>query len=291
MDPGAHAPLVATRDARRPGGVVEAKDAPRRNAGKNPASNSSGCGLWVFDRQLEPTMRSWQEELLHTTEHAESKESLFQSIEASAKALGFEHCAYGLRVPMPVSNPRTVLLNNYPSLWQARYVEAGYVGTDPTVQHARRTQAPLVWNAKVFEGVPGMWEEAQSFGLRFGWAKSNLDANGVGGMLTLARSNEALSEAEVAANSLKMCWLAHMAHVSLSRLMITHLADESPSLTDREVEVLKWTADGKTSGEIADILAVSDNTVNFHIKNAITKLRTANKTAAAVRAAMLGLFN
>lgn len=131
-------------------------------------------------------MRSWQEELLHTTEHADSKESLFLSIEASAKALGFEHCAYGLRVPVPVSNPRTVLLNNYP---------------------------------------------------------------------------------------------------------ITHLADESPSLTDREVEVLKWTADGKTSGEIADILAVSDNTVNFHIKNAITKLRTANKTAAAVRAAMLGLFN
>jgi LuxR family transcriptional regulator len=110
-------------------------------------------------------------------------------------------------------------------------------------------------------------------------------------MLSLARSHDDLSEVEVADNSLKMCWLAHMAHLSLSRLMVASLADEAPSLTDREVEVLKWTADGKTSGEIADILAVSDNTVNFHIKNAVAKLGTSNKTAAAVRAAMLGLFN
>ncbi|MBF3912595.1 LuxR family transcriptional regulator, partial [Burkholderia pseudomallei] len=32
-------------------------------------------------------------------------------------------------------------------------------------------------------------------------------------------------------------------------------------------------------------------TVNFHVKNAILKLRTANKTAAVVRAAMLGLLS
>jgi LuxR family quorum-sensing system transcriptional regulator SolR len=236
-------------------------------------------------------MRSWQEELLHAAEVASSQDMLFRSIESSAQALGFEHCAYGLRVPVPVSNPRVVLLNNYPSEWRARYAAARYIATDPTVLHGRRSQAPLVWDAKVFESTPGMRDEARSFGLRFGWAKSNLDANGVGGMLTLARANEALSAAELAANSMKMCWLASMAHLSLSRLMVADVAVETPTLTEREIEVLKWTADGKTSGEIADILAVSDNTVNFHIKNAIAKLGTANKTAAAVRAAMLGMFN
>jgi LuxR family quorum-sensing system transcriptional regulator SolR len=30
--------------------------------------------------------------------------------------------------------------------------------------------------------------------------------------------------------------------------------------------------------------------VNFHVKNAVTKLQTTNKTAATVRAAMLGLL-
>jgi LuxR family transcriptional regulator len=236
-------------------------------------------------------MRSWQEELLHAAEGAHSQDTLFARIEAGAQALGFDRCAYGLRVPVPVCNPRTVLLSNYPSEWRARYLAAGYIRTDPTVLHGRRTQAPLVWDATVCEGAPALWEEARSHGLCFGWAKSSLDANGVGGMLTLARSSHALSEAELAAKSLQMCWLAQMAHVSLSRLIVAGLADEMPTLTEREIEVLKWTADGKTSREIADILAVSDNTVNFHIKNAVAKLRTANKTAAAVRAALLGLFN
>ncbi len=236
-------------------------------------------------------MRSWQEDLLGAAEGAKTQERMFESIQAGAKALGFEHCAYGMRVPVPVSSPKTVMLNDYPREWQARYCEAEYVAIDPTVQHCRRVQTPLVWSAKLFGTAEALWEEAQSFGLNHGWAKSSLDANGVGGMLTLARSRDAVSDSELAANGLKLSWLAHVAHSSLSRLMVSELANETPNLTGREVEVLKWTADGKTSGEIADILAVSDNTVNFHIKNAVTKLRTSNKTAAAVRAAMLGLFN
>ena len=67
--------------------------------------------------------------------------------------------------------------------------------------------------------------------------------------------------------------------------------DDQLALTKREVEVLKWTADGKTSGEISDLLSVSENTVNFHVRNAVSKLQSANRTAAVVRAAMLGLLN
>jgi LuxR family transcriptional regulator len=63
-----------------------------------------------------------------------------------------------------------------------------------------------------------------------------------------------------------------------------------PRLTAREIEVLRWTAHGKTVDEISVLLAISVNTVNFHIKNAVAKLHAANKTAAAVRAAMLGLL-
>jgi len=61
-------------------------------------------------------------------------------------------------------------------------------------------------------------------------------------------------------------------------------------LTLREVEILKWAAIGKTSGEMSSILQISINTVNFHIKNAVLKLETANKTAAVARAITLGLF-
>lgn len=49
-------------------------------------------------------------------------------------------------------------------------------------------------------------------------------------------------------------------------------------------------ADGKTSGEAATILALSERTVNFHVSNAMTKLGAVNKTAAVVKAAVLGLL-
>ncbi|AWG45906.1 hypothetical protein AM586_28055 [Massilia sp. WG5] len=61
-------------------------------------------------------------------------------------------------------------------------------------------------------------------------------------------------------------------------------------LTAREKEVLKWTADGKTSEEAAGILNISVNTVNFHIKQTLTKLNAVNKTQAVVKALILKLL-
>jgi LuxR family quorum-sensing system transcriptional regulator SolR len=62
-------------------------------------------------------------------------------------------------------------------------------------------------------------------------------------------------------------------------------------LTKREIEILQWTGEGKSSQEIATILHLSVNTINYHIKKSIAKLGAPNKTAAAVRAARLGLFD
>lgn len=236
-------------------------------------------------------MTNWQEDLLNELDQTLSEHEVFRTVETAARALGFDYCAYGLRVPLPLSNPRTILLNNYPAQWQERYVQQGYVQIDPTVQHGCRKNTPLVWTDEVFAQTPEFWEDARSFGLRFGWAKPCIDGGGVRGMLTLARSFEVLSAQELAHNEMRMRWLAHMAHGALSRIFTAQQAEQfQPSLTAREIEVLKWTADGKTSADISSLLEVSENTVNFHVKNAVHKLQATNKTAATVRAAMLGLL-
>jgi DNA-binding CsgD family transcriptional regulator len=61
-------------------------------------------------------------------------------------------------------------------------------------------------------------------------------------------------------------------------------------LTLREVEVLKWSAEGKTAAEVAIILDLKLRTVNFHIGSAIRKIGVNNKTSAVVHAALQGLF-
>ncbi|WP_439402707.1 helix-turn-helix domain-containing protein [Bradyrhizobium sp. DASA03068] len=49
-------------------------------------------------------------------------------------------------------------------------------------------------------------------------------------------------------------------------------------LSEREKQCLRWIEQGKSSWEIADILNVSENTVNFHVKNAMRKLETSSRT-------------
>jgi Autoinducer binding domain len=205
-------------------------------------------------------MTSWQEDLLSVAFEARHEQAVYTMIEVAARSLGFEHWAYGLRMPLPLSNPKTLLLNNYPAPWQERYLHAGYLASDPTVLHGSRSQAPLIWHDSVFESTPDLWHEARSFGLRIGWAQSCLDVRGVGGMLTLSRSYDPLSDAELAAHESKMRWLGQVAHLSLAQISTVRLNERMTApLTAREVEVLKWTGDGKTCGEISTLLSLSDN--------------------------------
>ncbi|WP_137718386.1 response regulator transcription factor [Methylobacillus flagellatus] len=55
---------------------------------------------------------------------------------------------------------------------------------------------------------------------------------------------------------------------------------QSSSLTDRETQVMEWISEGKTNGEIASILAISHNTVKFHVQNILNKLNVFNRIQA-----------
>lgn len=217
---------------------------------------------------------------------------VFGHIALAARGLGFERCAFGLRVPLPVTDPKVMLINDYPGVWQQRYAEAGYVRVDPTVLHGRSSQVPLVWSDQVFAATPGLWSEAQSAGLRYGWSQSSLDVYGVASMLSLSRSSEPITASELADKRMKMSWLVNIAHMALGRLAKPKLyGPPGADLTARETEVLKWTVDGKTAGEIASILSISTDTVNFHVKNATVKMNSPNKATAAVRALAMGLLS
>ncbi|WP_225131446.1 MULTISPECIES: response regulator transcription factor [Bradyrhizobium] len=61
-------------------------------------------------------------------------------------------------------------------------------------------------------------------------------------------------------------------------------------LSEREKQCLRWIDQGKSSWEIGVILNVSENTVNFHVKNAMRKLETTSRTQCVVKARRLGLL-
>ena len=59
-------------------------------------------------------------------------------------------------------------------------------------------------------------------------------------------------------------------------------------LTAREREVLREVTSGATSREIGQHLEISENTVNFHLKNIFNKLKLRNRAQVAVWAAEHG---
>ena len=238
-------------------------------------------------------MVDWRTDLLDGLAEKPTPEFCFERIAEQARDIGFEYCAHGTRLPVPITRPRTTMHSNYPEAWQRRYHEQSYIDIDPTVAHGMRTSVPVVWNDAFFARVNArqMWLEAQEHGLRHGWAQSRRDPEGTYSLLALARSEGALTVAELQRLQPRMQWLVHAAHEAM-RASSHDPAREPPAinLSDREIDVLRWTAEGKTSADVAEILNISERTVNFHINSVVVKLGACNKTSAAVRAAMLGLL-
>jgi DNA-binding NarL/FixJ family response regulator len=63
-----------------------------------------------------------------------------------------------------------------------------------------------------------------------------------------------------------------------------------PALTHREIEVLREIARGRANKEIADHLAISENTVKDHLKSIRGKLQVSGRTEAVTLAVQRGII-
>ena len=61
-------------------------------------------------------------------------------------------------------------------------------------------------------------------------------------------------------------------------------------LSAREIEVLKWIAEGKSNKEIAALLFISEGTVKTHVLSIHEKLGVSDRTEAAVTAIKRGIL-
>jgi LuxR family quorum-sensing system transcriptional regulator SolR len=247
----------------------------------------------AFLEAMLSDLSDWREDSGNTLMSAVTEEEFSLVLSRIARELGFEYCAFGRRMPLPISNPKVYMVNNYSPEWQKRYQQENYVAIDPTVAHAMKSAQPLIWTEALYQTNPAFWEDARVHGLKAGWGQSAFDASGATSLLTLARSNEMLSPAEVRKNAANVAWLVQCANQGMANLIQARPAQAQARpvvLTSREIEVLRWTADGKTSSEVGQIMNISERTVNFHVNNSLEKLGTVNKTACVAKALMLRLL-
>ncbi len=237
-------------------------------------------------------MSKWQQDYLERIKQAQTTNQVLDALRQQTGILGFEYCAYGLQYPVGFGALKPLIVNNYPVAWQKRYVEQNYLSIDPTVRHGRRSTVPIVWDEPLLNESKAFWEDARSFGLNHGWTQSSMSMTGTRGLLTLARSNTPLTESELMHNECRLSWLTQVTHHCMTTLVSSRfLPAKKSDLSQRETDILRWTAEGKTAWEVSVIMGITERTVNFHIRNAVSKLSCVNKTSAVVRASLLGLLN
>ena len=76
---------------------------------------------------------------------------------------------------------------------------------------------------------------------------------------------------------------AYHAHLHFCRLRAKNQKNVV-HLTQREQEVLTWVARGKSNSVIADIVGISQHTVNGYLRRIYLKTQTSDRTSAALRA-------
>ncbi len=91
-------------------------------------------------------------------------------------------------------------------------------------------------------------------------------------------------------------WLGDMSYLDIveefldeGRKAPARVAANPDRLSERELEVLRLLAEGKTNQEIADALVISFNTVAHHVTNILNKAALSNRTEAAGYAHRTGI--
>lgn len=78
---------------------------------------------------------------------------------------------------------------------------------------------------------------------------------------------------------------------AIANVVLQDLARHPDELTEREKEVLRLLAHGRTNHEIAETLVVSDETVKTHVGNILSKLHLAHRAQAMAYALKHGLVS
>jgi LuxR family transcriptional regulator len=236
--------------------------------------------------------KAWREDCLDRLSSQASSTGILRELALIVDRLGFEYCSYVLRVPMPITSPSVTWSSTYPSQWLDHYFARNYLDTDPLIKQAARELVPVVWaSAESDGGQPEFWEEAMAHGVQHGWALATHGKHMTTGMLSLARGHEKITALELSEKEPQLVWLSHVTHGLLGTTETKQArAGVDHHLSLREIEVLRWSAEGKTADEIGTILGISTRTVTFHITSTLTKLGATNKTQAVTKAFLFGLL-
>ncbi len=236
-------------------------------------------------------------DFIEQSNQIKSPEALLKLMQRAADDLGFDKYAYCALTHHHLYNGADerapAVAFNFPDSWVDYYFEQNYQTIDPVLLYPPQLEGPFVWDdlyeARNLEHAQRkVMQERKEASLKDGVGIPLHGPLGDTSVLVFASSNGHPNPAAELPTLDVLATQFHYAYRDIGRAKVDYrlVAD----LSARELECLRWIAVGKTSWEIGKILKISQNTVNYHVKNLLTKLEAKNRIAAVVEGYRCGLL-
>lgn len=227
---------------------------------------------------------------------ARSADDFRDQIVRFAEELGFRYISAMTVVDHSLTQSDFINVDNMPD----NYREAGASVVDshrrdPVMQHCKRGAVPIVWDQATYlrQGAIDLWEEQAAYGYRTGIALALHLPEGRHFMMGVDRDQPLPRQPQELSRMVAdlQLFAVHAQDTALRLFVPPEQLVETPSLTPRELESLRWTMEGKTAWELGSILGISERTAVLHIQNAMRKLGSVSKHQAVLKALRLGLIH
>ncbi|MCY1290534.1 Transcriptional activator protein LasR [compost metagenome] len=223
------------------------------------------------------------------------QKSWFEALKANTRALGCDGLLFSLKPNSNADNSQAALFSDYPKAWRDIYDANNYSRIDPVVSHCLSSTIPIVWSDAIFKTPQQLRfrEESKKYGLVQG---VSLPLRGTAGQVgELSVRLESIPQRQLKyhlARILPRLALIRDYSVDTFLSLVGEQKPDNPvELTPRELEVLKWSAFGKTTWEIARILSCSEANVNYHFAKVRNKFNVGSRRMAVVKALKVGLLD
>jgi DNA-binding CsgD family transcriptional regulator len=231
-------------------------------------------------------------ELIHGSLRCENKNQFIDLISILQSILPFQAVGLVLQSGQAAFDQESFTAFNvsYPAGFVDEYSARGYALVDPVVKECLGIPRLSYWEDCLRKhGAP---EEMHDLIEEFGFRNARKGHGYSHGLTNLSAREKGLISFTGLPRAERTETVLSLAVPFLQEAVkrVRKPASRVSCLTDREREVLRWIAAGKSSWDVSVILKISERTVKFHTENIMTKLDAANRThavAIAMRARII----
>ncbi len=227
---------------------------------------------------------------------ANSEAAILDYVGRAIRPLGFSPLLVMRKMRDDENLRDAVLLSTFPAEWVEAYLAEELWRDDPVVARVIRLGSPHRWQSDPIGSLANpkgadVMERGARYGLVDGITVPIFGAYGYAGMVSFSSAIIQPDDSRLFLSFQTLAITIFQRLTILKGLDTAVTEGAEVSLTARERDCLFWASKGKTDGEIAQILSISESTVHFHIENAKRKFGAQSRIQVIVQTLERGIIS